>query len=325
MEKLSIVMPFLNEGEEPYRTVESIHETAPEGSFEIVAVEDKADPSAIIAAPYDFSRWPAVKHVPPRDVRLGVDGSRSMGVLHASHPTVVLIDAHMRFRKDGWLPRLVDAVRSKPDCMFCTACGAMGHGVDRVEDIVTVYRGATLMLANDFSDAAFVMPDGSKKVAREVFEPKWLRENPGTEPTQEIPCILGAVYAFDRQHFINIRGLNGLTGWGSSEPCLSLKTWLAGGTSYLLNDLIVGHVFRDNSPYATAVWHLVFNKLLLLRTLMPKWSWLETMLPPDMVAVANAEYGNRWGVHVRADILHYRSIFKRTPESFLQRWGIAEG
>ena len=40
MKKLTIVMPFLNEENEPLETIKSIYETAPRELFKIIVIDD---------------------------------------------------------------------------------------------------------------------------------------------------------------------------------------------------------------------------------------------------------------------------------------------
>ena len=45
--RLTVIMPFLNEGDEPLRTIQSIYETANPDDLEIIAIQDGADKHAL--------------------------------------------------------------------------------------------------------------------------------------------------------------------------------------------------------------------------------------------------------------------------------------
>lgn len=273
MQQLTVIMPHLNEGDEPLKTVASLYASCSPDEVSVIAIQDGPmnQPSP------DFSRFPGVQSL-VNNCRIGVDACRDKGVQLARTPYILIIDAHMRFTQDDWLQRLLAALRDNPRTLFCTRCLSLGWKDEKQPDGSTVpvwhdmdaptaeYRGATILVSNDFSDPIFLQRDGKPKVGMEVLEPKWL---PREHTDIVIPCVLGANYACSAQWWRYIRGVNGLMGWGSSEPFMSLKTWMAGGRCELLDDISIGHVFRDNAPYGTPVWCIIYNKLLLLDLLFP--------------------------------------------------------
>ena len=57
MKKISIIIPFLNEGNWPYKTIQSIYDTSDSQLFEVIAIDDGSKDN------YDFSKFPDVKYI----------------------------------------------------------------------------------------------------------------------------------------------------------------------------------------------------------------------------------------------------------------------
>jgi glycosyltransferase involved in cell wall biosynthesis len=272
--RLSIVMPFRNEGLEPERTVRSILATAPPDSFEVIAVEDGTNH-------YEdgrrLTRYPQVRHF-RTETCTGVDGCRQLGVSLAESENVLIIDAHMRFRADDWLPRIEQALEEFPRCVFCTTCVDIGWGhfdLERVvlgeTELLKKYRGARLSLfARLGLDArGATRPQGFPSIL-DVW-PIEGPEEPGSQAkgSSPIPCIIGANYAVKRDWYESLHGVRGLLSWGGSESFLSLKSHLAGGACRLLPDIEIGHLFRASSPNPFPIEHYYYNKVLMARVLFP--------------------------------------------------------
>jgi hypothetical protein len=176
------------------------------------------------------------------------------------------------------------------------------------------YYGAKMLFIDHNANA--------ERPAREVLEPKWAPKGEGIE--YEIPCILGANYAFSKQWLDKIRGLQGLRMWGSSEPFLSLKTWMAGGTSKIRTDIEIGHKFRSNAPYATGIEYLIYNKIFLLKTIFPP-SWGEKLidnLPKDRNFKRAMEAINKNKDVIAENRKYYEGIFTRSIEEYCERFSI---
>jgi hypothetical protein len=122
------------------------------------------------------------------------------------------------------------------------------------------YYGASILFANSEK-----MED---RPATEILEPKWINKQADGE--YEIPSILGANYIFNREWYNYIHGLSGLQMWGTSEPFLSLKSWMAGGKCKITTDIEIGHKFRKNAPYSTNIWNMIYNKIFLCKTILPE-------------------------------------------------------
>lgn len=253
MKEITIIMPFLNEENEPDNTVESIYSTANPKNFDIIAINDGSDQN------YDYfqNKFKEITYIQNKG-RIGVDACRQMGVDLAKTPYIFIIDAHMRF-PNGWMDNILQFAYKEPKTFWCTTSLALGYGNMDLGKARDRYYGASLLFVNK----------NTNKPAREILEPKWTSKK-SNDPAYEIPCILGANYAFSKQWFDYLHGLKGLRMWGTSEPFLSLKSWMAGGKCKLITGVEIGHKFRDSAPYSTGVWNMIYNKLYLCKTILPK-------------------------------------------------------
>lgn len=255
MKKLTVIMPFLNEWQEPADTIASIYETTDPSRVDIIAIDDASD-----VCKTDLSMFPEVRYI-RNEYREGVARSRQIGVQLSQTPYLLIIDGHMRFQKDDWLDKLIDALDREPRTLFCTTCVQLGYGNMDMAKATGKYYGATLVMVNG--------QEASQAIAAQIIEPKWI--GPKDELEYEIPCVLGANYAVRKDWFNHIRGLDGLERWGGDEAFLSLKTWRAGGKCKITRDVEIGHKFRDQAPYTTLSHNMYYNKILMCKTLFPQY------------------------------------------------------
>lgn len=318
--KLSIIMPFLNEGQEPLNTIRSIYDTANPDDFEIIAIQD--DPKDF---EFDASEFKSVR-LYRNQKRIGAHPSQNVGAALAQSPNMIFIDAHMRFKKSDWLQGIVDNLDHDPKTLFCTTCVGLGHTTTMDVEISTAkYRGASLLLTNDYTAGEYTCKDGEKRAARQVLEGKWCTDyNPDRASPYEIPCVMGANYCIKKDWFEYLHGFNFLLFWGSSEPYLSLKSWLAGGNIKFIPEIEIGHIFRDRSPFATPIWHLIFNKLLMTRLFFPKemGDLLETYIPNDP---AKTEASKTYIANLRTltkEREYLMGIFTRNMRDYCDHFGL---
>ena len=250
---LSIVMAFRNEGIEPERTIKSILETCNNSRIEILVINDGSDEEK------DFSPYPQVKYICNKK-RLGITACRDLGIDEARSENILSIDAHMRFRKDHWLEKGIDAIEKNPESIFCTR--SVDIGFDNFDLNKTIlpfdhglpyYTGCGLKLFLSAKDNPN-RPDNY----RNIIESKWEEEKSGK--MYQIPCLMGANYFFKKSWYQKLHGFKGLKTWGNSEPFLSLKSWLAGGDIKIINDIEIGHLYRRKNPNPVPPGHIIYNK-----------------------------------------------------------------
>lgn len=240
---LTIVIPFLNEGDNLRRTLDSLYHTIDIAEFEVIVLNDASTDQ------FDYHRviagFPRIRYQTNQQ-RLGVSGCRELGVALAVYPAIMFLDAHMKFLQSNWASKMLAAIMSQPDHLFCTKTIA----INPQWEVLTAHpvgAGCALTL------------DGNEP--QQWLEPLWLQ---GPDNRHQVPCILGAVYGFQKQFYHAIGGLIGLAQWGYDEQFLSIKAFLAGGRCEVLGDICVGHLYREKQPYPIAFRHIAYNKRLCL-------------------------------------------------------------
>jgi glycosyltransferase involved in cell wall biosynthesis len=299
-------MPFLNEKEEPTLTIENILKTTNPELIEIIAIDDCSKEKIKMPSRKE------IKHIVNKE-RVGVDASRQIGINESQSPNILIIDAHMRFQV-GWFDVLMNCIEREPNTAWCTSCMQLGYGNMDLSRANAEYTGASLLFVD--KDA------GPDRPAREVLEPKWLPKKQQME--YEIPCILGANYLFTKKWLDHIKGLEGLKMWGTSEPFLSLKTWLAGGKCKITRKTKIGHKFRDVAPYSTQVWTMVYNKIYLCKTILPEilGEKLIGLMPQDNnFRIAMTEIGKNKD-KIEKERQYYKGIFNTSINDFCSRFEI---
>jgi len=229
-------MPYLNEGDEPVKTVKNILDTADD--VEIIAINDNG-------IPCDFGKLP-VRHIQP-GVRLGVGGARNIGIELSNSDNIVIIDAHIRFR-DKWKDKVVESLSCEPETIFCTK----DFGLDEFGLRDRIPRtGATFRIFADNNILEITKNDGLYGIEG------------------EIPVIIGGVFIMNKQWFKKLRGYSGMKWWGTNEIFISLKSWVSGGSCKLI-DIETGHLYKKSFNYDIGGWENIFyNKFFVAYTLFP--------------------------------------------------------
>ena len=243
---LTVVMPFHNEGDEPQKTLQSLFDNTPEGSFNVIAIDDKSDRNrnGVLKS---FPRVTVIRNL----VRRGVDSSRTLGAYRAATKYVMFIDAHMRF-SSGWLDAyLRELEKHDHNVVYCkTEHLTYDYDTPVVNTDTRPKHGCCFSLFKD----------------GEVLSMKWIRDKP-KEKVTETNGLMGANYAMHLDFFKQMRGLEGLREYGMSEEFLALKTLWFGGKIIYIDDVVISHLYRNVPVYATDNTNYLYNKLFIIRTL----------------------------------------------------------
>lgn len=239
---ISLIVPFLNEGGNVWKTLESISKTV-DSEIEVIIINDASEDG------YDYeqcAKYFEVEYI-RNSFRLGVAGCRELGIKMASYDTIVLLDAHMQFYDQGWEKLVLELVEREPQTIFCSKSIHLNTDWEREE-------GAPL------GCGAFI----PLKKIQDFQSLSWL-----LHPTNDnsIPCIFGACYCFSKRFYEKIGGLVGLLQWGGDEQFLSAKAFMAGGRCALIPELAVGHVYRESCPYEFIPALNLYNQLYILSVL----------------------------------------------------------
>lgn len=249
MNQLTVIIPFLNEGEEIRNTLQSIRETAGD-LVDILLINDASYDN------FDYKSFAQEYHATyyQNETRMGVARSRDIGVEKITTDCFLIVDGHMRFYHNNWCNVIIAAIKQNDRALYCCKCRPLDQNTNYIE--------------GKFSYGAYM--EMYDKEDHYTLSPKWIRLD--IHPDQnmmKIPCVLGASYAASKRYWTYLKGLNGLKMYGSDEPYISLKVWLEGGDCILIKNIEIGHIFRDKFPYEVRDAETIFNKLLITETLLP--------------------------------------------------------
>jgi glycosyltransferase involved in cell wall biosynthesis len=303
--KLTLIIPFLNEGIEIENTLKSIRESAHD-KIEILLINDCSTDK--FDYPSIAKKYNTRYHLNLE--RKGVAQSRNIGVSLINTPYFLLLDGHMRFYNNNWWEEFVKELEKDDRAVYCGNCLPL----DETGIIIEKYNKIK-------SFGAFVNFEECNP--SDILEPTWITidDNLGNS-TPEIPCVLGASYALSVRYWNYIQGLNGLRYYGNDETFLSMKVWLEGGKCILLKEIEIGHIFRDSAPFPILTPDRIYNKLFIAKTLFPKDSNIIEMkikqnYPADYYLVKSLfkKEQNR----IEADSNYYKSIFTKEFSFFLKK------
>ncbi len=265
MKKISIIFNFINGGDEPFNTIDSIYETANKDDFEIIVIDDNeiVNPkSDTFTNPELFKKYKEVKYI-KTEKRLGVGATRDIGIKESSCEYILIIDCHMRFLNDNWLNKIVDELKKDDKLILCTpSIQLFDDTKDGWNSNENPYNRYTVKYGADLNLVKY------ENGYYELFSNKW-KEEKEDKKIYEIPSVLGACYGVSKKWIEHIKGFNELTYWGSSEAFISLKTWLAGGSVKILTNTSIAHVYKKigDQPYQLEEKYILYNKLWILFTL----------------------------------------------------------
>lgn len=248
----SVLISSRNEGDYLRRTVEGVLSNSP-ASTEIVIVDDASnDGSTDFLRSPQYSKHAIRLHRNPE--KAGLIASRATAAELAAGKYLCVLDAHCRV-ESGWLDRLAEGL----------------HSIDDRGIIVPVIykldpdRWTLMGKIPWFSGCTLKGP---------CLGFVW------TEPTvldgRTVTCtIAGGAWMCCIDWYRHIGGLDrDMLTWGGENIDLPLRTWLAGGTCLVQEQVHVGHVFGPKETTATQQEtfskELLYNKVRLAHTLFSK-------------------------------------------------------
>lgn len=251
--KLTLIIPFLNEKEEVIKTVQSIRFFVKE-KVDIMVINDQSNDGYQYReelAPYNIIYIYNIE-------RKGVAASRDYGISLCKTPYFLLLDAHMRFYDGEWVDKIVDLLDKEDRRLLCCQTRFLQKdekGVVSLDRKCPKTFGAHILFN------------------KEHYYPylfwNYIENKPG-ENIEPIPAVLGAGYAASKRYWGRIGGLKGLMSYGCDEVYMSLKAWMEGGECLLLKDIEIGHIYRKTSPFKRNSDEEVYNHLLITHLLFPQ-------------------------------------------------------
>lgn len=252
--ELTLIIPFLNEGDEVENTVRSFFDHGGAGRVDIIVINDCSYDSY----PYmeRLTAIPGVTYILNRE-RLGVAASRDKGVSLCRTPYFLLLDAHMRAYDNLWVTEIPRLLRENDRRILCCQTRFLTH--DESGNVIDDDRSPQSY------GARLIFREGTPMPGIE-----WISEEQTPDRKIEtIPAVYGAAYAASTVYWSHIGGLHGLREYGYDEQLLSLKTYLDGGSCVLLKNIQLGHIYRDRMPYRVSHNTSIYNSLFITETLFP--------------------------------------------------------
>lgn len=268
--ELTCIIGFQNEGAEVEKTVASIRATA--GNVNIILVNDcSTDGFDYKKVADDFG----CDYYEPSE-NLGVAGARDLGVTNCKTKYFIILDGHMRFYHMDWEELILKHLRTNENSIvYANTLVFTKEKIKYSENSGDEIELDKLQIFNEDGkngiDGDYIGAMINFDEPGWEFTGKWAQKLPEAEPGNPsnlitTSCVMGATYAASVEHWNKIGGLYGLVKWGSDEPFMALKTWLAGGKCYLIKDFPIGHFYRwgGMQPYEVSQDHVHHNQLYLI-------------------------------------------------------------
>ena len=243
-----------------HETVVNILDTVKGDDIDIIIVDDSNN--------LDESLFKSFSNVSifHNKTRGGVGYSLDFAVKHAKTDIVFIMGCDIRFSGD-WFDRFYTVVKAHPTSIVNSVCAGLAPDRRYITGKENHYYAAHVLF--------HVTEKNNRKPAlpfREYLEGKWNnwpKQRRLDCNIEQVGCLMGAFYGCHRDWFLKIRGFEGHKTWGTLEPLLSLRSYVAGGDCIIDGKTITGHIFKKASSNKP-VKDLIYNKLLVASTLLPK-------------------------------------------------------
>lgn len=228
IEKVSIIIPVKNEGNNVKTTVESIVNTPSKIPYEVIVVNDASEDGCcrFLEENRDYWQGKGVRLI--KTTGIGAANARNLGAGHAAGDILIFSDAHIFVEKD-WLDKMA-ATMSQP-------------GIDVLAPGIAAYGNPERL--------------GFGQTWNEKLETKWL---PAPQDVSPIPLAPGGLEALKKEAFHTVGGFEtGFKIWGYEDVELSFKCWLFGFGVYTTPEVTVQHIFRTRHPYYISFDQVNYN------------------------------------------------------------------
>lgn len=234
--ELTYIIAFRNENYEIERTLSSIRYMCKHSNITIV--DDDSDDG--------FNYQEIANRYGAKYVRLekrnGSAGAKNYGGMHNDTKYFCFLDGHQRiYHKDLDLT-MISYIQKYPKSIFATRSIYITRPTKYYIN-ESDYKGLKKNHCGN-SYCCYI----TDKIGYE-WDPKWTDKqiDANNANITRVMCVLGAVYFMETEWFKYIKGLEGLTIYGLEESFMSIKTWLLGGTCYVLKNIGVGHLYRKKN------------------------------------------------------------------------------
>lgn len=246
---LTVIIPFLNEYEQVLYTLKNIRETA-FADVDIILVNDGSRDDyeyEKVAKQFDAVY---ISH----SKRKGVAFSRDEGVQACRTDYFLLLDAHMRFYTTDWICKMREELIKDDKVLLSCATIKLIEKDDKCDILKKNIKCGAYIDFEDYEQLAVCWNSYPSSTDKKIVQ---------------VPCVLGAAYATNKNYWQYLKGLYGLRGYGYDEQLISMKVWLSGGRCIWLKDVLTGHLYRDVFPYEVNNVDYIFNKLYIAELFLP--------------------------------------------------------
>ena len=231
VDKVSIVIPAFNEGENLVDTIQFIRENTAHPEFEVLVVDDGSTDGTGDRLSRVFDHDERVGMV--RTEGLGAGQARSFGAMHASGEILVFLDAHC-YVPPHWIDGLIQALADARIGMVGPAIATISRGRDA--------RGLGMTLLDARLDV------------------DWLGQYKNAP--YPVPLLSGACQVVRKAELEQLGYYDkGMTRYGHEDLELCLRYWLMGYEVLVQPQSVVYHLFRDCRPYEIKAQEVIYNRL----------------------------------------------------------------
>jgi len=224
--KLTVVIPFCNEGAYLNKTLNSIRLTA-EGEVDVIIVDDASNDGLDYKEMAEEYQCTYILN----ENSIGPSACRDKAMEVVDTPYVLLVDGHMSFYFNDWHGQFIEALEDDSRVVYCANPIPLNRICRRNSNLVD-----EILLDSNVSG---VIADESGK--------KFILEDDGD--SNLIPVLFGGSYALSKEYYGKLGGSNGLNGVGTFNILMSLKVFLEGGEIRFLEDAHIGHIYTDILSY----------------------------------------------------------------------------
>jgi glycosyltransferase involved in cell wall biosynthesis len=244
--RISVIITAHNEGKELVKTIRSVHEQTA-SLHEVIVVDDgSTDGSCQSIADQGAV---VIRH----EDRVGVAFSRNHGCSIAQGEVLGFLDGHQRL---------------SPGCFDLCADLACEYGAIATSAVEGLkYRGWT-------GYGADLTVGGEHG----YFGGVWRCSRP-TEDWSRATTVITPGYVMAREVYERVRWIDGLRGWGASEPAITVKAFFLGVRLLVACSVMTRHFFRDEFPFSVCPQGVWRNHALVARVCFDESTWHRHLLP----------------------------------------------
>jgi len=255
MNKCSVIIGHRNDRNDLLMTLESLIRHNKKSIGEIIVVDDCSDDPLVVSDIFSDMKVIHSKN------HTGIGGAFDIGVEEAEYDTVFLMGADIRFDGTDAVGSMVDCSLSNPQSLIGCKCYACHPDIDLHKKTDRLRSGAEIVWKMTNVDLSVNHQYKRNPLFRDILQAKWLKNE--SSGVVDIPCVLGATYAVQKEWYRHIKGFEGHRVWGGLEPYISLKSHLAGGGVKLMADVHTGHRFGRSISRGPDTYSYYYNKVFM--------------------------------------------------------------